>query len=255
MDTFKIIVIIFLMILTYQIYQINCVVFKDNFEGFEGSAQNVTSGIDDTNAINTLAQIAKNLMAGGVTVPGNMRVSGDISTGEGKVSINNGTINLTSDGGGGLYFLKSGGVVGDKAWNKLHTGDIFVNGNNNISGNLNAGGNVNVSGTTTTSVLNLGNKFRLSGTGDAHGNDDWIRLFGVDNKGYQGGIAMNKCHIQTADFMVAGRNILGELNALNDRVKHLNLGNYTLNDEGPAFTIRHIHHGERAAFYKGQNYR
>jgi len=133
MDTFKIIVIIFLMILTYQIYQINCVVFKDKVEGFEGTTQSVY-GIDDTNAINTLAQIAKNLLAGGVTVPGNMRVNGDISTGEGKVSINNGTINLTSDGGGGLYFLKSGGVSGDKVWNKLYTGDLTVQGGINVSG-------------------------------------------------------------------------------------------------------------------------
>ena len=77
MDTFKIIVIIFLMILTYQIYQINCVVFKDKVEGFEGTTQSVY-GIDDTNAINTLAQIAKNLLAGGVTVPGNMNIKGGI---------------------------------------------------------------------------------------------------------------------------------------------------------------------------------
>jgi hypothetical protein len=150
MDTFKIIVIIFLMILTYQIYQLNCTVYKDNFEGFEGAQQSV-GGVDDTNAINTLAQIAKNLMAGGVTVPGNM----------------------------------------------------------------------NVAGPATVPVLNLGGKFRLSGVGDAHGNDDWIRLFGVDNKGYHGGIAMNKCHIQTADFHVAGRHILGELDAIKNHLGRL----------------------------------
>jgi hypothetical protein len=69
------------MILTYQIYQLNCTVYKDNFEGFEGSAQNVASGIDDTNAINTLAQIAKNLMAGGVTIPGNMTIQGGLNGG------------------------------------------------------------------------------------------------------------------------------------------------------------------------------
>jgi hypothetical protein len=80
MDTFKIIVIIFLMILTYQIYQLNCTVYKDNFEGFEGVQQSL-GGVDDTNAINTLAQIAKNLMAGGVTIPGNMTIQGGLNGG------------------------------------------------------------------------------------------------------------------------------------------------------------------------------
>jgi len=135
MDTFKIICIIFMIIVIYQIYQINCVVFKDKFEGFEGTAQSL-GGVDDTNAINTLAQIAKNLMAGGVTVPGNMRVQGDISTGEGKVSINNGTINLQSDGGGGLYFVKRGNPGKVEEWNRLHTGDVTVNGNLNGGGSI-----------------------------------------------------------------------------------------------------------------------
>ena len=78
MDTFKIISIIFMMIVIYQIYQINCVVFKDKVEGFEGTTQSL-GGVDDTNAINTLAQIAKNLMAGGITVPGNMAVTGTMT--------------------------------------------------------------------------------------------------------------------------------------------------------------------------------
>jgi len=77
MDTFKIISIIFMMIVIYQIYQLNCTVFKDKVEGFEGAQQSL-GGVDDTNSINTLAQIAKQLMTTGLTVPGNMTVQGDI---------------------------------------------------------------------------------------------------------------------------------------------------------------------------------
>ena len=207
MDTFKIICIIFMIIVIYQIYQINCVVFKDKFEGFEGTAQSL-GGVDDTNAINTLAQIAKNLMAGGVTVPGNMNIQGDL------VFPNQTTIKgagrLHVGGEELLYVLNKKGVMVGKEWGG--TGDLTVQGNTNIGGGLTAGG------TSAVPVLHLGNKFRLSGVGDAHGNDDWIRLFGVDNKGYHGGIAMNKCHIQTADFNVAGRNILAELDALKSSI-------------------------------------
>jgi len=32
----------------------------------------------------------------------------------------------------------------------------------------------------------------LSGVGDAHGNDAWLRLFDKDNKGYHGGFAAGK---------------------------------------------------------------
>jgi hypothetical protein len=80
MDTFKIIVIVFMIFTTYLLYKL----YADKYyrEDFEGTAQNV-GGVDDTNAINTLAQIAKNLMAGGVTVPGNMIVKGgSIATGD-----------------------------------------------------------------------------------------------------------------------------------------------------------------------------
>lgn len=41
-------------------------------------------------------------------------------------------------------------------------------------------------------VLKLGKKWRLSGVGDAHGNDDWLRFFDGNNNGYYGGIAVGK---------------------------------------------------------------
>jgi len=118
METFKIISIIFMMIVIYQIYQINCVVFK---EGFEGTSQSI-AGVDDTNAINTLAQIAKNLMAGGLTVPGNMNVTGDT-----KVT---GNTNVTGALGVGTT--------------------LNVTSNTALGGNLNVTGNTILGGTLTT---------------------------------------------------------------------------------------------------------
>jgi hypothetical protein len=47
-------------------------------------------------------------------------------------------------------------------------------------------------GEIKTDVLRLGNKWRLSGVGDAHGNDDWLRLFDVYNTNYWGGFAAGK---------------------------------------------------------------
>jgi hypothetical protein len=44
-------------------------------------------------------------------------------------------------------------------------------------------------GVLQTDVLRLGNKWRMSAIGDAHGNDGWLRLFNVDNTGYYGGFA------------------------------------------------------------------
>jgi hypothetical protein len=211
MDTFKIIVIIFLMILTYQIYQLNCTVYKDNFEGFEGAQQSV-GGVDDTNAINTLAQIAKNLMAGGVTVPGNMRVQGDISTGEGKVSINNGTINLHSDGGGGLYFLKRGNPGKVEEWNGLHTGNLTVNGGLRVNGNLSPAHSVWHKSTDGIDRIYYGNgNHSYYKTGDSH----FFR-----NRADKDVVAIDGDGVLYAQ----GRNILAELNGLraelNECIKH-----------------------------------
>ena len=96
METFKIVCLLFMIFVLYQIYQLNCVVYK---EGFEGTTQSL-NGIDDTNAINTLAQIAKNLMQGGQNIPGNMTVDGTFGI-KGNVNLNStltvkGTTNLDS---------------------------------------------------------------------------------------------------------------------------------------------------------------
>jgi Chaperone of endosialidase len=55
-------------------------------------------------------------------------------------------------------------------------------------------GKVTVTGITQTQKLQLGNKWLLSGEGDAHANDDWLRLFDIQGAGYFGGLAAGKLY-------------------------------------------------------------
>jgi hypothetical protein len=50
--------------------------------------------------------------------------------------------------------------------------------------------------------VKIGDKWTMSGVGDAHGNDDWLRLFGTDEKGYYGGFAAGK--VWTPELHLAG---------------------------------------------------
>ena len=52
-----------------------------------------------------------------------------------------------------------------------------------------ATGQVNVPNTIKANSLQLGDKWRLSGVGDAQANDGWLRFFSKDGKDYYGGIA------------------------------------------------------------------
>jgi hypothetical protein len=53
-------------------------------------------------------------------------------------------------------------------------------------------GDLTVTGITKTKKLQLGNKWLLSGEGDAHANDDWLRLFNIQGTGYFGGFAAGR---------------------------------------------------------------
>ena len=65
---------------------------------------------------------------------------------------------------------------------------------------------------TTTDTLNLGKKWKLSGVGDAHGNDDWLRLFGSDGKGYYGGFATSKLWVGDETHINNNMNLNGTIN-------------------------------------------
>ena len=59
-----------------------------------------------------------------------------------------------------------------------------------------------VNGTLVSHVVQIGSKFRLSGIGDAHANDDWLRMLDIHNKGYYGGFAAGR--LWTAQAKLAG---------------------------------------------------
>ena len=169
MDTFKIISIIFMMIMIYQIYVLNKAVFKDKVEGFEGATQSL-GGVDDANSINTLAQIARKLMNEGLTVPGNMTVNGVLSPAhsvwhtstDGKHRLHYGnnshTFYKTADAHVWRNRDDTDRMVLDHGANLRVDGGLTVSGRN-ILGELN---NLNAK----VANLNLG-KFRLTDEGVA----------------------------------------------------------------------------------------
>ena len=62
----------------------------------------------------------------------------------------------------------------------------------NVKGWINGSGDAYFSRNTIVNKLKLGNKWTMSGVGDAHGNDDWLRLFGNNEGGYYGGFAAGR---------------------------------------------------------------
>ena len=167
MDYFKIFNIVFMIFTTYLLYKLYA--DKCYREDFEGTAQSV-GGVDDTNAINTLAQIAKNLMAGGVTVPGNMTVQGNLSPahsvwhtstdGKGRIHYSNNSHSYykTADAHVWRNRDEHDRMVLDHHANLRVDGGLTVQGRNILAelNNLNA----------KTANLNLG-KFRLTDEGVA----------------------------------------------------------------------------------------
>ena len=150
----KYLIIIGILIGLYFIYKYNESLTENLTENFEAAAQSL-GGVDDTNAINTLAQIAKNLMAGGVTVPGNMNIQGNLGFPKETTIQAGGRLHV-----GGeelLYVLNKKGVMIGKEWGG--TGDLTVQGNESVGGNLAVGAGLNVGGNQT-----IGGNLTINGT-------------------------------------------------------------------------------------------
>jgi hypothetical protein len=63
--------------------------------------------------------------------------------------------------------------------------------------------------TPTFDAVTLGDKFRFSGVGDAHANDDWLRMFNKQGTGYNGGIAMSKLWVGNSTYLNGDTNLRG----------------------------------------------
>jgi hypothetical protein len=77
--------------------------------------------------------------------------------------------------------------------------------------------NLDVSEYTKSSKYRIGDKWVISGIGDAHQKeDDWLRLFGSDEKGYYGGLAAGKLysdgniHIRNTNSLCIGGTCINE---------------------------------------------
>jgi len=101
--------------LSYQVYVLNKI-FYESLETFADAEQSI-GGVDDANSINTLAQLARKLMDGGATVPGNLKINSRLSV-TGAKSTPAGSGDLTT------HF-------------NHEDGNNYIRGNLNIDGALN----------------------------------------------------------------------------------------------------------------------
>lgn len=68
-------------------------------------------------------------------------------------------------------------------------------------------------GEVRAGLLKLGEKYSLSGVGDRHADDDWLRLFDKDGNDYYGGIAMKNLWTRDNAFLNGTTTVSGTLNA------------------------------------------
>jgi hypothetical protein len=130
-------------------------------------------GVDDNNAINTLAKIAVQLNSkDGLTVPGKLNFVNSKQIGLGIQMDDDNLLKIKNKDGGQMIAITDNGV-------------------------------------TKANVLQLGDKFRLSGVGDKWGNDAWLRLMDKDNTNYYGGLAAGQLYSETHISAMGNANING----------------------------------------------
>jgi hypothetical protein len=136
----KLLYFIVLMMIIYMIFEKMDKSSSLMNEGFE----NITLGsADDQNAINKLAQISSQLMAGGVTVPGNMNLQGELNwTGNlprlGPAE-NKFTFHTPPDARKGLWIAPSSDDANSN-WAWHHALNLNRSGSHNLGGNLSISG-------------------------------------------------------------------------------------------------------------------
>ena len=118
MDYYKIFSLLFMLFVVYKFYQ---------YDNISESFESTPSIADDWNAVNQLVQISKQLMAGGVTVPGALTVNGLISTsGSNSISCLGGTITSGSYAGSSMNLTGNitGGTITSNGVLKAGTRDV-----------------------------------------------------------------------------------------------------------------------------------
>ena len=151
---------------------------------------------------------------GALTVRGAVKINGDLSV-TGKL-----TAASFSGNGAGLTHvtaadnsISSAKLSKDAAsLGKITGGAIAI-----------SGGNVTVSGTTKTNKLQLGEKWLLSGVGDTHANDEWLRLYPTKprREEYYGGFAAGKLYSKTGTVQGSDRRLKTEISSLESVIDKL----------------------------------
>ena len=77
-----------------------------------------------------------------------------------------------------------------------------------------ANGDTYHTGTTHTGKIQLGDKFLMSGIGDAQYNDEWLRLLGPTGNAYSGGFAAGKLWSGTGNLVGSDRRMKTDLRQL-----------------------------------------
>ncbi|MFV8751762.1 tail fiber domain-containing protein [Nannocystaceae bacterium ST9] len=126
----------------------------------------------DDGGVGKVVELAK---TGSVTTPGFLRASGGV--------IVDGNLSTHVDTDGAFYRYQ--GQVYITVDDNLYIRDT----DNQVRMHFDTN-----NGVLKTDVLRLGDKWRFSAIGDAHGNDDWLRMFGTDNAGYYGGFASGRLY-------------------------------------------------------------
>ena len=123
-------------------------------------------------------------------------------------------------------------------------GNMTVNGSLNVGGNLNAGGLSMIKGTASPDSAKIQ-------WGDGTG---WRLRFQKDDKTPVMDVYDNGNVNIVGAITASNRNILAELNNLNAKTANLNLGDFSIGQEGPFLVIRNKERSERWAYLKGTNW-
>ena len=224
-------------------------------EGFADAPTQSLGGVDDSNAINTLAQIARKLMNEGLTVPGAMTTKGLFSSTAGSRFTGNRNWFQDEEGKGrvrvgaawgipGIYAEDGTDLVLGAGSTNTHIGPPGNGQHLTVNGNLNVVNDVIFPNATTIrgkARLHIGGEellFLLNKAGvivsNAWGGNGNLQVDGA--------------------LTVSGRNILAELNALNAKTANLNLGDYTIGPESEYLVIRRSGRDGRWAYRSGTNW-
>jgi hypothetical protein len=159
----------------------------------------------------------------------NLLVSGDTTLGK-DVDVNGTMWFGKNDGSSDPYSLRKVRTAVNASSLRLTLNDdndeaLEVWGNSCGSGNctgegkrahrFDSVGNASHEGTTKVNRLQLGNKWTLSGAGDAMGNDDWLRVANAAGNDYSGGIAAKKLWTQSEAHFNGTTNLNEKVNVQN----------------------------------------